>query len=162
MPDITVRPLTSDDRDWARRLIVRHWGAETVVGHEAIYCPHELPGFVAQDGRDLVGLVTYHAAGNVIQVVTINSLRQGRGVGKALMEAVISLARDQGCRRLWLITTNDNLNALKFYQKCGFRLVAVHPGTVDRARQIKPSIPRIGEHSIPIRDEIELEMILTR
>jgi hypothetical protein len=66
----------------------------------------------------------------------------------------------RGRGRLWLITSNDNLNAIRFYQRRGMRLTAVHRGAIDEARQIKPSIPLIGEHGIPIHDELELELRL--
>jgi ribosomal protein S18 acetylase RimI-like enzyme len=71
-----------------------------------------------------------------------------------------SKALQAGCSRLWLITTNDNLIALKFYQKRGFQLIAVHPDALAESRKIKPSIPQFGMHGIPLRDEIELHMIL--
>jgi ribosomal protein S18 acetylase RimI-like enzyme len=54
-------------------------------------------------------------------------------------------------------TTNDNLNALRFYQRRGFRIMGVHPGAVNEARRLKPSIPAIGAYGIPICDEIDLE-----
>ena len=67
--------------------------------------------------------------------------------------------RPSGARRLWLITTNDNVDALRFYQRRGFRLVRVHAGAVDRSRAaLKPGIPEAGDHGIPLRDELELEM----
>ena len=81
-------------------------------------------------------------------------------MGTALIEAVKEKAEEVRCRRLWLITTNDNLNALRFYQKRGFRLVKVSPSAVDAARQIKPSISELGADGIPLRDEIELELRL--
>jgi hypothetical protein len=84
----------------------------------------------------------------------------GQGVGTALIEAVKVAAIEAGCRRLWLMTTNDNLHALGFYQRRGFRLVAVYPGAVDAARLLKPEIPLLGNDGIPIRDEIELEIAL--
>ena len=63
-----------------------------------------------------------------------------------------------GCTRLWVITTNDNVNALRFYQRRGFCLVTVHRGAVDRSRAtLKPEIPAAGAYGIPLRDEIELE-----
>jgi Acetyltransferase (GNAT) family len=68
--------------------------------------------------------------------------------------------REAGCRRVWLITTNDNLRALRFYQRRGFRLVAVHPDALARSRELKPSIPEIGLDGIPLRDELELELLL--
>jgi len=75
---------------------------------------------------------------------------------------MISIAEveENGCRRVWLITSNDNLDALRFYQRRGLRLVAVHRGAIDEARRVKPSIPATGEYGIPVRDEIELELQL--
>jgi len=85
-------------------------------------------------------------------------MSSGVGAGTALIEAVGQLARQQGCTRLWVITTNDNVDALRFYQRRGFCLVAVHRGAVDRSRaRLKPEIPAVGAYGIPLRDEIELE-----
>jgi N-acetylglutamate synthase-like GNAT family acetyltransferase len=84
----------------------------------------------------------------------------GQGVGTALIEEVKAEARSQGCTRLWLITTNDNLPALKFYQKRGFQITAVHPDAVTESRKVKPEIPLVGLEGIPLRDEIELSMEL--
>ncbi|NLE72769.1 MAG: GNAT family N-acetyltransferase [Actinomycetales bacterium] len=79
------------------------------------------------------------------------------GTGTALVEAVARLARDAGARRLWLVTTNDNVDALRFYQRRGFRLAELHVGAVDEARRLEPAIPAVGDHGIPIRDELVLE-----
>ena len=65
-----------------------------------------------------------------------------------------------GCRRLWLITTNDNLPALRFYQRRGFVLAALHRDAIAASRRLKPQIPLLGLDNIPIRDELELEMAL--
>jgi hypothetical protein len=59
---------------------------------------------------------------------------------------------------LWLVTTNDNTHALRFYHRLGFRLAALHPGAVEAARRLKPEIPLLGLDEIPIRDELELEI----
>jgi len=62
------------------------------------------------------------------------------------------------CPRLWLVTTNDNVDALRFYQRRGFCLVCVHRGAVDHSRaHLKPEIPLAGNNRIPLRDELELE-----
>jgi ribosomal protein S18 acetylase RimI-like enzyme len=92
--------------------------------------------------------------------VTIDTKQSSRGIGTALIEAVKNAAREANCKRLWLITTNDNLNALRFYQKRGFVLVAIHRNALARSRQLKPEIPLVGAGGIPLRDEIELEMVL--
>jgi ribosomal protein S18 acetylase RimI-like enzyme len=156
-----VRPAEERDREWMRALTTEHWGAEFVVVHGTIYRPHELPGFVAEEaGGQRLGLATYTVSDQACELVTLNSLRERAGVGAALLDAVAVVARNSGCTRLWLVTTNDNLAALAFYQKRGLRLVAVYRGAVDRARVIKPSIPLVGAGGIPIRDELELELRL--
>ncbi len=107
-----------------------------------------------------MGLVTYNITGVSCEIVTINSARPSSGVGTALIEAVKNVALQSGCKRIWLITTNDNMNALRFYQKRGFVLVAVHKNALEVSRRLKPEISLIGNDGIPLRDEIELEMIL--
>ncbi len=157
MKSFEVREITDGDQDWMRRFIAKHWGAEFVVAHGAVYYPHALPGFVALQDGEVAGLVTYTMDGESCEIVSLDSLRPGQGIGTALVEAVKTAARRAGCRRLWLITTNDNLNALGFYQKRGFRIAAIHRNAVEEARKLKP-IPRIGESGIPIMDEIEMEV----
>ena len=105
-------------------------------------------------------MITYRAEGNACEIVTLNSLVEGRGIGTALVQAVREVAVNAGCKRLWLITTNDNLTALRFWQKRGFWLVRVHRNAIADSRRLKPEIPLTGEHGIPIRDEIELEIVL--
>lgn len=158
--NIHLRQVTAADRNWIEDLLRQHWGSETVVGHGVIYYPADLPGFVAEIAGKPTGLLTYVIDVESCEIVTINSLREGFGVGSLLIEAVRRLAVETGCQRLWLITTNDNLHALRFYQKRGFRLADLCPGAVDEARKIKPEIPLIGELGIPIHDEIELEIHL--
>lgn len=155
-----VRALGDADRTWVQAFVIAHWGSEIVVGHGVVFHPHTLPGFAAWDGAECVGLLTYQIAGAACEIVTIDSVREGAGVGGALMAAAAQTARAAGCARLWLVTTNDNMRALRFYQRRGFRIVAVHPGAVDRARQLKPGIPLLGFHGIPLRDELELAMEL--
>jgi ribosomal protein S18 acetylase RimI-like enzyme len=168
---ITIQPLTDDDREWMAQFIRVRWGSSTVVAHGNVYHPHTLPGFVAHiagdnagstsseetNGDDVVGLLTYWVADDQLEIVTIDSLYAGRGIGTALIEAAKQEAQKQDCRRVWLTTTNDNTNALRFYQKRGFTLVAVHRNAVERSRTLKPEIPLVGQDGIPLRDEIELE-----
>jgi GNAT superfamily N-acetyltransferase len=156
-----IRPLNSDDSDWIARFMVEHWGSETVIAHDTTYHPADLPGFAAIQKNEVVGLVTYHIEGKQCEIVTIDSLKSNRGIGTALIEAVKDVAlAAAGCNRLWLITTNDNLHALRFYQKRGFALVAVHRNAVAESRKLKPEIPLTGNEGIPLRDELELEMML--
>ena len=157
---MSMRALEPSDRETVAALMIEQWGADLILVHDEQFVPSELPGFVALDGEKWLGLVTYRIDGDQCEIITLNSFDMGKGIGSALIEAVAQAARAAGCRRLWLITTNDNLEALRFYQRRGMALVAVHRDAVTRARERKPSIPLIGEHGIPLRDEIELEMLL--
>jgi ribosomal protein S18 acetylase RimI-like enzyme len=158
---ITIRPLAPVDVPRLRRMWKENWGDEFLVVHGMVYYPDTLSGFIAFDGLDCVGEVTYTISDGDCEIVSLDSLREGQGLGTRLIGAVVEQARQQNCRRVFLITTNDNLNALGFYQKRGFELVRIHRGAVDEARKIKQSIPLIGMNNIPLRDEIELEIVLS-
>ena len=160
MTNFSLRSLAPSDADWVRGWIAEHWGAPSVVVHGVVYTPATLPGFAAFEGETPVGLVTYTTADQACEIVSLDSEQSGRGIGTALIDAVVAVARAAGCRRVWLITTNDNLDALRFYQRRGFHLAAVYPNAVALARRLKPQIPLVGDHGIPIRDEIALEMPL--
>ena len=157
---LQVRPLNTEDREWVRQFTIEHWGDTLVVALGKVYHPETLPGFVAVLKENQVGLLTYLLEEEQCEIVTLDSTKPGIGIGTWLVQAVTEAARAAGCKRLWLITTNDNLHALRFYQKRGFRLAAVHRNAVDAARQLKPLIPLIGNDQIPLHDEIELEMML--
>jgi len=160
MAELVLRAATPHDAAWVNEFMQTHWGGEIVVVHNHVYHPAHLPGFVASQQGEIVGLITYTLQDDACEIVSLDSTRPGAGTGAALIAAVRQVARQAGCRRLWLITTNDNLDALRFYQKRGFRLAALYPGAVDAARRIKPTIPATGEYGIPIRDELELEIRL--
>jgi ribosomal protein S18 acetylase RimI-like enzyme len=154
---VEIRALTDGDRAWVRRTIVERWGEPLVVGRGRSWNPVDLPGLAAFDGERRVGLVTYELDGEVCEIVTIDALVEGEGIGTALLKAVEETARNRGCDRVQLVTTNNNLRALAFYQKRGFRLVGLVPGAVDEARRQKPSIPPVDSQGLPIRDELHLE-----
>jgi GNAT superfamily N-acetyltransferase len=155
-----VRPLGEDDRDWVARLLEEHWGSAAIVTRGRVHHSDKLPGFVAMRGNEPIGLITYRIGGDECEIVSLNSLVEETGIGSALINAVKDTAVSERCRRLWLITTNDNLAALRFYQKRGFALVAIYRDALEKSRQLKPGVPLIGMEGIPLRDEIELEVLL--
>jgi GNAT superfamily N-acetyltransferase len=157
-PGFKISELTPRYRKWAVALVEEHWGSEMIVTRGRCHHTRSLPGLVAVSGGRPAGLITYRIDGDQCEVVSLDSLEDGAGIGTALLGAVASRARKQGCRRLWLITTNDNLKAVRFYQKRGFHLVAVHRDALDETRRLKPSLPDTGIDGIPLRDEIELEI----
>ena len=160
MTSFLVRKLSSGDHFWVQGLLTERWGSARIITRGRVHQADQLPGFVAETEGQRSGLVTYQINENQCEVVSLDSLREGMGVGSALLEAVRGLARASGCRRMWLITTNDNLAAVRFYQKRGWQLVAVHRHALDESRRLKPEIPSVGIDGIPLRDEIELEMSL--
>ncbi|MBN1956017.1 MAG: GNAT family N-acetyltransferase [Anaerolineae bacterium] len=153
-----VRPTRQEDREWIGRFVAARWGSEKIVTRGKVYDCRDLPGFVARQGERNVGLATYRIEGESCEITSLDSTRPGIGIGTALIAAVKEAARQAGCRRLCLITANDNLEALGFYQRRGFALAAVHCNALEVSRQVKPQIPLVGAHRIPLRDEIELEM----
>ena len=119
------------------------------------------PHLIAHDDDGLTGVLTYIISGGECEVLTLHAEHPRRGAGTALIDAVKTLAQQAGCTRLWLLTTNDNVDALRFYQRRGFRLAKLHANAVDYSRtRLKPEIPRIGNYGIPLRDELELELEL--
>jgi GNAT superfamily N-acetyltransferase len=156
--DLEVRAPVGAELPALHRLLARAWGAPIVTGHGATYDLTALPAVVAVSGGRIRGAITYLIDGDACELVSINAFGGRRGVGTALVEYAAQEAARHGCTRLWCTTTNDNLDALRFYQRRGFRLVALRPGAVDRARHaVKPQIPEVGAYGIPLRDEIDVE-----
>lgn len=158
--DVEIRDIAPDDRAWASAFLQEQFGSTRVVSRGFLHRADELPGFIARcDGRP-AGLLTYHVAGDGLEVVTLHAARSGQGAGTALLDAALARARSLGCPRLWLITTNDNRPAARFYERWGMSRVAVHRDAVTEARALKPEIPETGIDGVPIRDEIEYELRL--
>ncbi|WP_036724589.1 GNAT family N-acetyltransferase [Paenibacillus forsythiae] len=132
-----------------------------MVSRGEIHRLEELPGCCAEDGDgSLLAAIFYHVRNGECEIVSLESRAENRGAGTRLIEAVTARARAEGCSRVWLITSNDNTRAIRFYQKRGFDLKAVHRDAITEARKLKPSIPLIGYDGIPIRHELELEYLL--
>ncbi|MEU5561752.1 GNAT family N-acetyltransferase [Micromonospora musae] len=163
MGEVTVREAERDDRAGVDALHDREWGGPYVIAHDVRYDLRTLSTLVAVDGAGAVlGALAFHCDADGLEVVSVVAAVPGEGVGTALLEAAATRARAAGLHRLWLITTNDNLRAPRFYQRRGLRLIAVDPGAVDRARRLKPEIPFVGEDGIPLHDELILELRTAR
>jgi ribosomal protein S18 acetylase RimI-like enzyme len=159
--EFTVQPIPEQERAWLVKFLLQRWGDYMMVTRGKLWDLSQLPGFAAWQDGEVAGVATYRIEAGECEITSLDSVREGRGIGSALIQAVRQQAQQAGCTRLWLITTNDNTHALRFYQKRGFRIAAAHIRAVDRvSRLLKPSIPLLGEEGIPIRDEIELEILL--
>jgi ribosomal protein S18 acetylase RimI-like enzyme len=155
-----IRAPRDDDTVWIQQQLRASRGSTIIVTRGQAHDAACLPALLAVRGDDIVGLATFRFADGDCEFVTLDALQKGLGIGSALLVAVAREAADHGCPRLWLITTNDNLDAMRFYQRRRMRLAALHRGAVDGARRLKPSIPSIGKHGIPIHDELEFELRL--
>ena len=159
--NLEIREFMQSDQEWARTLFSQRWGSETVVTRGKVHHVDKLSGFVALVDGVQKGLVTYRIDENECEVITLDSLHEGKGIGTALLDTIRQHAGSIGCIRIWLVTTNDNTPALRFYQKRGYEIVAVHRDAIRESRFIKPEIPERGIDNIQIRDEIELELMLS-
>lgn len=152
--------ISDENRAQVNRFLRERWFSTEMVAHGECIDMTRLPGFFVRNGEKIAGLVTFRISGGDCEVVSLDSVKEGRGVGSALLECAVRAAEEGGCRRVFLITTNDNLNALRFYQKRGFCLSKLYRNALDASRKLKPSIPPVGDDGIPLRDEIELERVL--
>jgi ribosomal protein S18 acetylase RimI-like enzyme len=160
VPACVVRDRAPDDRPWIEALLREEWGGPVVVSRGILHYLLELPALIAERDGARCGLLTYRVDPAGWEIASINAVPPRLGTGTHLIDTVAHRATAAGCRRLWLITTNDNIDALRFYQRRGFTLVAVHRNAIEEARRLKPSIPAVGNHGIPLLDEIELERTL--
>jgi GNAT superfamily N-acetyltransferase len=158
---IEVRPLRGAESDRLAARVAESWGSSLIVSRGRAYRLSELTCLLAVDGEQWLGVAAYRLAGDEAELVLLEAFERRRGTGTSLLEAVAQAARGAGCRRLWLVTSNTNLDALRFYQRRGMHLVRVWPGAMDRSRELKPEIPLVGDYDIPLRDELELEMLLS-
>jgi GNAT superfamily N-acetyltransferase len=156
-----VRALTDADRLWMKGWLERAWGSTTVARHGRLSDAAGLPGFAALVDEEPVGLLTYDRQGDEVEVVTLQAEPEGGGAGRALMDAVTRYGRHTGARRIWLVTTNDNIRAIRFYQQWGMDLCGYVRHGVDRSRRVKPSIPTVGSHGIALRHELEFALDLS-
>jgi GNAT superfamily N-acetyltransferase len=152
-----IRSVTPEDQPWIRDLLSAHFASPRVVSRGVLHQADELPGLVAVRDESPIGVLLYDCRGDQCEVVVLIAIEEGRGVATALLEAVKSVALAGSCRRMWLITTDDNTPAIDFYQRRGWTKVATYHGAMAESRRLKPELPEIGRDGIPIRDEIEFE-----
>lgn len=157
---IEYRAIDDSCRDGVIDLFAEYWGSAEIVSRGTRHSAADLPGYAALEKGRVAGFITYNIEGEACEIVSLASVKQKKGIGTTLINRVILTAQERGCGRIWLVTTNDNTHALRFYQKRGFDMAAFHRNAVDKARKIKPQIPLLGDDEIPIRHELELELTL--
>lgn len=155
-----LQEINKKYRDTVNLILKDEWHCPPSISRGKIIDTTILPGFLFIKNEVIEGVATYNIENEECEIVTLNSFKENMGIGTTLILAVLDVAKKTNCKRLWLITTNDDINAIRFYQKKGFDLKAAHINAMELSRKLKPSIPLIGMDSIPIKHELEFEIIL--
>lgn len=156
-----VRSLLGGERPWLVEVLAKRWGADYVVARGEVIPFARLEALVAvgDDGKP-AGVLGYRLDRESLEIVSLDAFVEGAGVGAQLVARAREVAETANLRRIWLVTTNENLRALAFYVTHGFSLAAVHMNAVAWSREVKPEIPLLGTNGVPITDELELEILL--
>jgi N-acetylglutamate synthase-like GNAT family acetyltransferase len=155
---VQVRRATDEDREWIAEAIVGAFASERLVSRGRVHSEaSQLDGFVVENDGRPIGCALWHEIDGDAELVVLVTTYRGAGAGTTLLDAVVEHARAAGWSRLWLITTNDNTDAIRLYQRAGWEWVGWHRDAVSKSRELKPELPEVGAHGIPIRHEIEFE-----
>jgi len=149
--------INNDYRKKVVDFIKNSWGSDVIVSRGKAHFVEHLDGFIVVENEKIIGMATYMIEDQQLEVISLDSFKEGKGIGTALIEKIMEVAKKKVCHRVWLITTNDNTQAMRFYQKRGFHMAALHRNAVTESRRIKPEIPLYGFDNIPILDEVEFE-----
>lgn len=152
-----IERITDKTRELVNQFFIKNWYSTDMSIRGEIIDGTKLEGLLLQEDNKIIGLVTYTFFGDICEIVSLDSKKENIGIGKALLKEIEKVAMDSNCKKMRLITTNDNLRALQFYQKRGYRLTKLYSNAMEEVRKVKPDVPLLGENDIPLRDEIELE-----
>lgn len=153
---IPLRPIVPADETAVAAFLTARWRTRIVRLDDRPVDAARLPGFLAETAGGLAGLVTLFDEHDFSEIVTLDASPAGTGLGTALLEAADRRRHDLGLAALKVRTTNDNLDALRFYQRRGFRLTALVSEAIVIERLTDPAVPEVGRYGIPLRDEIVL------
>ena len=152
-----IEKITEKTRELANKFFIENWYSTDMSVRGEIIDGTKLDGFILLDDNKVIGLGTYKYYGDICEIVSLDSKRENIGIGTSILRLIEQVAVENHCKRMRLITTNDNLRALQFYQKRGYSLTKIYKDAMDEVRKVKPDVPLIGENGIPLRDELELE-----
>ncbi|WP_342360830.1 GNAT family N-acetyltransferase [Terrarubrum flagellatum] len=155
------RPALIEDPAFVANWWGRRWFASFMIAGGQRFDPADVELLVVDDaGGHRVGVATFTRAGDALLLITLDAEEKRRGIGFSLIWTLRKIARERSLKVIKVSTSNDNLDALGFYQRLGFRIRSVRRDAMDEVRQLKPGIPRVADNGIPISDEIELDILL--
>ena len=158
--DFLITDIKNKDRNLITAFIIENWGSPIIVTRGRIHNSAELSGFVYKENNKITGLVMFKIENDRCEIISLDSKIENKGLGTSLINKVIDYSRENGCKKIWLITTNDNIKAIKFYQKRGFQWTGFYKNVIEVSRKLKPEIAELGFNGIPIKHEIEFELQL--
>ncbi|MFC1659278.1 GNAT family N-acetyltransferase [Pseudomonadota bacterium] len=155
-----IREVTPEDSPLIRHLMDKYWGGEPLMVHDKKFYPSKMEGLLAYKRNEVASFLIYEIRNKNCEIIVFEVFEKFHGLGTIMLKELKKVAKKKGCKRIYLMTTNDNLDALRFYQKRGFIICGIHLNTMEEARKKKPSIPELGDYDIPLRDEIDLELMI--
>lgn len=155
-----MQDITTENRGKINAFLKEHWYATTMVLRGDILDMTRAEGFFVEEDGAILALLTYRFDGTIFEILSLDSLRENEGTGTRMVAEAVRRAKALGAEKIVVITSNDNMRAMGFYQKRGFDLVKLYRNGLDAARRLKPDIPMVGRDNIPLRHELEFEMIL--
>ncbi len=157
---LKMRSATKDDSNWLQEIMEKEWGGLPLVIRGKKYYPHSLEGIIAENDKGIAGFLFYEIQNHDCEIIVFEVFDKFKGAGTLMLDKLKETAKNKNCKRIYLMTTNDNLDAFRFYQRRGFNICGIHIDSVKVSRKIKPTIGMVGDHGIPVRDEIDLEFLL--
>lgn len=154
MPEISIRVIKQEDATWIKPFIDEHWGGEPLVIRDSKkYYPSSLSlnGIVAEREQHIVGILFYEITDQGCEIILLEVFHKFQGIGTALLKQLQEIAKHNNCHRIYVMTTNDSLDALRFYQRKGFTIYEIRVNAVAQARAIKPTIGLVGEYGMEFR-----------
>lgn len=150
--------LEPADGDYLRELVDAAWGFPVISVGATYESTDVLDGLLWRDERgEIEGFVTWTLEGDWAEIVTLDAFEKGRHIGGRLLDGAEAALTERGVRRVSLTTTNDNVRAIAFYLRRGYRIVRVEVDGMDRVRAAKPGVPMTGHEGLPLRDMLEFE-----
>ncbi len=158
--ELIFRETDSSDSEIIKELMKKHWGGEPLVIRGKKYFPSSLDGIMVLKNQQVIGFLFYEVQNKICEIIVFEVFDKFNGIGTKILDQLKEMARSKNCEKVYVMTTNDSLDALRFYQRRGFHICGIHIDSVKVSRKIKPSISEAGEYGIPLRDEIDLEFKL--
>jgi len=155
LPPVLVREASASDRVKALELFRHVFRPAQLVSYGEAISLDEAAAFVAETDEGIAGALAWRPFDGALHILALatDPMHQRAGVGGHLVAEAELLARRQNWPRVIVTITNDNLPALYFYQRRGYRVSAILRDSI--AAQTRDQKP-MGFAGIPILDEMQL------